>query len=130
MKVWPWHGAGFLALVLALLQGCATSTANSQLVGARYFVTNIDTYPVLIASVDGSSSTLSPQHVEPGLRRLVLQGPPGGAGFSAVEPFLLDVKPCTRYYIVALKANPLDTQFTPRVDYEQPLGSSCRPGSP
>jgi hypothetical protein len=82
---------------------------------------------VLIASVDGSSSTISPKYVEPGVRRLVLQGPPGGAGFSAIEPVTLDVMPCTRYYIVAVKANPLDTQFTPKVDFEQPLGSSCWP---
>ena len=124
MKAWIVCGV----TCLALLQGCSTNPANSQLVGERYILTNIDTYPVLIASVDGQSSTVSPQFVEPGVRRLVLQGPPGGAGFSAVEAFTLDVKPCTRYYIVAVKANPLQTEFTPRVDYELPLGSSCRPG--
>jgi len=111
---------------LLCLQGCSTSPETSQLLGERYFVTNIDTYPLLIASVDGQSSTVRPQFVEPGMRRLVLQGPPGGAGFSAVEPFMLDVKPCTRYYIVAFKANRLDTNFTPRVDYEMPLGSACK----
>ncbi|HMO49198.1 MAG TPA: hypothetical protein PKB14_24640 [Rubrivivax sp.] len=109
-----------------LLQGCATNPATSQLLGERYFAANIDTYPLLIASVDGSSSTLRPQPVEPGTRRLVLRGPPGGAGFGEVQAFTLEVKPCTRYYLVAVKANPLDTQFTPRVDYEMPLGSSCR----
>jgi hypothetical protein len=119
-----------LTCLLMLLQACGTSPATSQLVGERYFVTNIDTYALLIAAVDGSSSTISPKFVEPGVRRLVLQGPPGGAGFSAVEPFTLDVKPCTRYYIVAVKANPLDTNFTPRVDFEQPLGSSCRQPTP
>jgi hypothetical protein len=121
MKAWPW----IAVIGVAVVQGCATSPATSQLVGERYFVTNIDTYPVLIASVDGSSSTISPKFVEPGVRRLVLQGPPGGAGVSAVEPFTLDVKPCIRYYIVAVKANPLDTAFTPKVDFELPLGSSC-----
>ena len=117
---------GLLLGGAVLLAGCATSTATSQLLGERYFLTNIDTYALDIASVDGVSSTLSPQFVEPGTRRLVLRGPPGGAGFSAVESFTLEVKPCTRYYIVAVKANPLDTQFTPRVDYAMPLGSSCR----
>jgi hypothetical protein len=128
MNKWPWIAA--TCLTLTLLPGCATSTATSQLLGERYFVTNIDTYPVLIASVDNSSSTLSPKFVEPGMRRLVLRGPPGGARFSVVEPFMLDVKPCTRYYIVAVKANPLDTSFTPRVDFEQPLGSNCRTPTP
>lgn len=122
MKSWS-----LLATVCAaFLHGCATSPATSEVLGARYFLTHIDTYPVAIASVDGSSSTVTPKFVEPGMRRLVLQGPPGGARFGAVETFMLDVKPCTRYYIVAVKANPLDTNFTPKVDFEQPLGSSCR----
>ena len=108
------------------LSACASRPVDSQLLGERYFTTNIDTYPVHIASVDGQSTTVRPQLVEPGTRRLLLRGPPGGAGFSVVEPFMLDVKPCTRYYIVAVKANRLDTNFTPRVDYEMPLGSSCQ----
>jgi hypothetical protein len=122
MTPWNWLAAASVVLV----QGCATSLATSQLLGERYFVTPIDTYPVLIASVDGSSSTISLKYVEPGVRRLVLEGPPGGAGVSAVQPFMLDVKPCIRYYIVAVKANALDTSFTPKVDFEQFLGSSCR----
>ena len=126
MKTWPW----MTALGVALVQGCATNPATSQLLGERYFLTPIDTYPVQIASVDGSSSTVTPKFVEPGVRRLLLRGPPGGAGVSAVESFTLDVKPCTRYYIVAVKANPLDTHFTPKVDFEQPLGSSCRAPTP
>jgi hypothetical protein len=126
MKSWSWLGA----VGAAFLQGCATSPATSELLGERYFLTNIDTYPVAIASVDGSSSTVTPKFVEPGMRRLLLRGPPGGAGVSAVETFMLDVKPCTRYYIVAVKANPLDTNFTPKVDFEQPLGSSCRAPAP
>jgi len=59
--------------------------------------------------------------VEPGVRRLVLQGPPGGAGFGALEVFTLDVKPCTRHCIVAFKDSPLGTRFRPRVDFEMPL---------
>jgi len=126
MKPRPW----IAVICLPFVQGCATSTATSQLVGERYFLTPIDTYPVQIASVDGSSSTVTPQFVEPGVRRLVLRGPPGGAGFSAVESFTLELKPCTRYYIVAVRANRLDTDFTPKVDFEQPLGSSCRQPAP
>jgi len=111
---------GAVAL-LALLQSCATGTVFSQLVGERYFVTRLDTYPVTILSVDGRSSTLSTQYVEPGLRKLVLQGPPGGSGVSALVGFDLEVKPCARYYVVAVKASPLDSAFTPQVDFVQPL---------
>jgi hypothetical protein len=110
-----------LAAAAALLQGCATGTTFSQLVGERYFLTRLDTYPVKILSVDGRSSILSTQYVEPGRRVLVLQGPPGGAGFSALETFELDVKACMRYYIVAVKTSPLDSNFTPQVDFMQPL---------
>jgi len=110
-----------LAAAAVLLQGCATGTTFSQLVGERYFLTRLDTYPVTILSVDGRSTILSTQYVEPGLRRLVLQGPPGGAGFSALETFELEVKPCMRYYIVAVKTSPLDSDFRPQVDFMQPL---------
>ena len=72
------------------------------------------------------SSILSTRYVEPGPRVLVLQGPPGGAGFSALEPFELEVKPCMRYYIVALKLSPLDSNFKPQVDFMQPL-AGCSP---
>jgi hypothetical protein len=110
-----------MAAAAALLQGCATGTTFSQLVGERYFLTRLDTYPVKILSVDGRSSILSTQYVEPGRRVLVLQGPPGGAGFSALETFELDVKACMRYYIVAVKTSPLDSNFKPQVDFMQPL---------
>jgi hypothetical protein len=119
--------AALALLALSGLQGCATTPSFSQLVGERYFVTNMDTYPLVIAAVDGSSSTISPKFVEPGVRHLVLQGPAGAAGIPPVLNYTLDVKPCTRYYIVAVKASPLDNSFTPRVDYEMALSGDCKP---
>ena len=111
----------FALAAAALLQACATGTLFSQLVGERYFLTRLDTHPVKILSVDGRSTLLSTQYVQPGLRSLVLQGPPGGAGLSALRTFDLEVKPCMRYYIVAVKTSPLDSDFTPQVDFAQPL---------
>lgn len=119
-----------VALTAAVLAaGCANTTppGRSELVGERYFLTNLDTYPVQIESVDGRSSTTVPKYVEAGPRRMTLRTVPGGAGFSDTVAFVLDVEPCTRYYIVAVKHNRLDSTFTPRVDYRMPLGSSCRP---
>ena len=109
------------AMAMVWLQGGATGPGFSQLVGERYFLTRLDTHPVIIISVDGRSSILSTQYVEPGLRLMVLQGPPGGAGISALETFELQVKPCMRYYIVAVKTSPLDSNFKPQVDFMQPL---------
>ena len=115
-------GCSALAVAAAvLLQACATGTTFSQLVGERYFITRLDTHPVTILSVDGRSTILSTQYVEPGRRSLVLQGPPGGAGISALRTFEIEVKPCMRYYIVAVKVSPLDSDFTPQVDFVQPL---------
>lgn len=104
---------------LLLLQGCGTTCP--QLVGERYFVTHLDTHPVLISSVDGRGTLTVPARVEPGVRQIVLQGTPGAAGHSTLETFTLDVKSCTRYDIVAVKASPLNTRFTPKVDFEEPL---------
>jgi hypothetical protein len=120
----PWRLAAALGAV-ALLPACA-GPAFSELVGERYFVTRLDTYPLTISSVDGRSSTLPVQYVEPGPRQLVLQGPPGFGGVTTLRSFELKVRPCIRYYIVAVRASPLDAEFTPRVDYEQAL-AGCRP---
>ena len=110
-----------------LLAGCASAPpGQSELVGERWFKTPIDTYPVRIESVDGASSTLPVQYVAPGPHRLTLQTVPGGAGFSDIVAFELDVQPCTRYYIVAVKAHRLDSGFTPKVDHAMPLGSGCK----
>ena len=59
--------AAALALTLA---GCASSSGYhySQLVGTRYFKTNIDTYPVLILEVDGRSYLGVPVLVDAGKR--------------------------------------------------------------
>jgi hypothetical protein len=130
MKTFTTHAAALLvALIAASTVGCANTTppGRSELHGERWNRTNIDTYPVSIQSVDGSSSTTIPQYVAPGPRRLLLQTTPGGAGYSDTVAFILDVKPCMSYNIVAVKANPLDANFTPRVDHEMPLGSSCKP---
>jgi len=116
-------------IVATLVVGCANTAppGRSELYGQRWYRTPIDTYPVLIQAVDGSSTTTVPKYVEPGPHRLMLQTTPGGAGFSDTVDFALDVKPCTRYYIVAVKANALDSNFTPRVDHQMPMGSSCKP---
>lgn len=119
-----------VAMIAMVTASCAnTMPGRSELYGERWNRTNIDTYPVQIQSVDGSSSTTVPQYVAPGQHRLLLQTVPGGAGFSDTVTFMLEVKPCMRYYIVAVKANPLDANFIPRVDHEMSLGSACKPSA-
>lgn len=118
-----------VALVVAtLLAGCASTDYHySQLVGRRYFKTNIDTYPVIILSVDGRSFVGPyPVLVDAGMRDVLLQGPPTVVNLQLTQVMKLDVKPCTRYYLVAVKQNPLQNEFTPRVDFEEPI-AGCTP---
>ena len=116
------------AAAAVALGGCASSGYHfSQIVGDRYFKTNIDTYPVSINEVDGRSYLgRDPVLVDPGLRRIVVQGPPTRVDLLETRTIELDVKPCTRYYLVAVKANRLDNDFTVKVDYEESV-PGCTP---
>ena len=120
--------AGVLAIagasfVFTLLSGC--TTVYSQLDGTRYHRVPIDTYPVVVAKVDGESYLHNPVLVEPGLRKIMVQGPPTFTSREGeLREFSLDVKPCTHYHLVAVKRNALSNDFTVKVDHESPL-SSC-----
>jgi hypothetical protein len=118
----------FAALGVVALAACASTEYHySQLYGQRYYKTPLDTYPVTIVRVDGKDTTLRPVLVDPGLRRITVQGPHGGAARLGEErEFSLDVRPCTRYYLVAVRDNRLESDFTVRVDYEEPVGG-CTP---
>ena len=62
-------------------------------------------------------------------KNLVVQGPPGGAlHLGEQREISLDVRPCTRYYLVAVRANKLASDFDVRIDYEEPVGG-CTPPS-
>jgi hypothetical protein len=116
------------ALGVVTLAACASTEYHySQLYGQRYYKTPLDTYPVTIVRVDGQTTALRPVLVDPGLRRITVQGPPGGAYRLGEErEFALDVRPCTRYYLVAVRDNKLESDFTVKVDYEEPVGG-CTP---
>jgi len=117
------------ALGGALVLGACASTHYhySQLYGYRYFRSNIDTYSVTIVRVDDQTTALRPVAVDPGRRKITVQGPPGGTKTQGEErDFVLDVAPCTRYYLVAVKDNRLSSDFSVRVEYQEPVGG-CTP---
>ena len=135
------------AAVLAatgLLAACASTDYHySQLSGTRYYRVPIDTYPVSIVRVDGqdvlqgslrrvvvdrADSYQRPfSLVDAGLRQITVQGPPGGAGgVGETRTVPLEIAPCTRYYLVAVKTNALASDFTVRVDHQEPV-SGCTP---
>ena len=115
-------------MAIAALTACASADYHySQLVGKRYNRAPIDTYDVTILSVDGKDTLFREVLVDPGIRKVVVQGPPGGTrSFGDQREISLDVRPCTRYYLVAVRPNRLASDFDILVDYEEPLGG-CTP---
>jgi hypothetical protein len=117
----------FAALLAAAVSaGGCTTTLSSRLDGSRYDRAAVDTYPVSIAKVDGESFLRGPVFVEPGLRKITVQGPPTVTDrYGEVREFDLDVKPCTYYYLVAVKRSPLANDFSVKVDHETPI-TQCK----
>jgi len=126
-----------------VVAACASTDYHySQLSGVRYYRVPIDTYPVSIVRVDGQDVLAGPlRHVpdhsdpfqrpvslvEPGMRQVTVQGPPGGTGGTGeLRTLPLEIAPCTRYYLVAVKSTPLANDFTVRVDHQEPV-SGCTP---
>jgi len=61
---------------------------------------------------------------------VTVQGPPGGAGgVGETRTVPLEIAPCTRYYLVAVKSNALASDFTVRVDYQEPVSGCSAPHS-
>ena len=122
-----WHRV--VAIVgIATLAACASTDYHySQLYGYRYYRAPIDTYDVTILRVDGKDTLFRQVLVDPGVRKIVVQGPPGGASrWGEEREIALDVRPCTRYYLVATRPNKLASDFDVRVDYQEPV-AGCKP---
>jgi hypothetical protein len=119
-----------LLLGAAVLAGCA-SPPYARLEGARYFHTNLDTYPVIVSAVDGASTSANiPVLVEPGRHAVRVQALPNGVQrFGEIRTVSLDLAPCTRYWLVAVKSSPLATDFDVKVDYSEPIAGCAAPKS-
>ena len=114
-----------LSLAVAGLAGC--STPYSQITGERYHRSTIDTYPLKVVAIDGAYPSVEPALVEPGLRQVTVRAlptPVQAIGPSKTVP--LEVKPCTLYYLVAVKETELAPDFTVRVDHELPVPGCSR----
>lgn len=115
LLAWP------LATALAACAGLPRPF--SQIDGQKYRLTAIDTYPVQIIRVDDRDTIDSPVFVDPGLRTVTVQGPPDGVHRLGEQRVIdLNVAPCTRYHLVAVKPNRLLTDFSVKVDYQEPIG--------
>ena len=60
-----------------------------------------------------------------------MQGPPDSAHrFGEQRSIELNVAPCTRYYLVAQKANRLSSDFSIQIDYQESLPGCHLDGAP
>lgn len=115
---------------VVMLAGCATQPDGIvYLHGERWHKAELNTFDVIVISVDGThyiERRDRPVMIEPGLRKIVVQGPPvTGFTFGEQRTLVLDAKPCTRYWLEAKKAGPLTQDFEPRVNFQEPL-AGCR----
>jgi hypothetical protein len=121
------------ALPVVMLEGCATwGPTWSELTGQRFNVTDTNRRPAIIDRVDDRGAFTSPNmiRVEPGLRRLVVQGPaPGWPGGPPLHVMMLQVEPCKRYYINAQFTSPIQREWTPVVDHVETIAGCQMPGA-
>ena len=99
-----------------------TTTPFAYIDGNKYFRTELYTYSVLVLDINGISDIRNPIPVEPGMKVIRVQGPAApGFLYGDIRELKLDVKPCTRYYLKAVKKNQLEQDFVPGVDYQEPI---------
>ena len=109
-----------VAAVALAATGCATNF--SYIDGNRFFRAELNSHSVIVLDVDGRSQTRNPVMVEPGVRVVRVQGPAApGFRFGQDRTITIDVKPCTRYYLKAVTPNAISQEFTPMVDFEEPI---------
>jgi hypothetical protein len=113
-----------VAAVALTATGCASTF--SYIDGNRYFRTGLNTHSVIVLDIDGKSQLRNPVMVDPGARVVRVQGPAApGFRFGQDRTLTLDVKPCTHYYLKAVTPNAISADFTPMVDYEEPI-AGCK----
>jgi hypothetical protein len=113
-----------VAVVALSAAGCAANF--SYIDGNRFFKAELNSHSVIVLDIDGESQARNPVMVEPGVRVIRVQGPAApGFRFGQDRTLTLDVKPCTRYYLKAVTPNGISPQFTPMVDFEEPI-TGCR----
>jgi len=116
-----------------MLTGCQTwGPTWSELTGQRYNMTITNRRPAIIDRVDNQGAFTDPNliRVEPGERRLVVQGPaPGWAGGPPLHVMMLNVEPCKRYYINAQFENTISMNWIPVVDFVEPIAGCTIPAA-
>lgn len=79
-------------------------------------------YPVHIVAVDQQAYLSGPVQVTPGKHQVLLQLKHSTSHVPAQKLMLLDVQPCTRYYLTATKVSIMDSKWEPRVFDSENVG--------
>ena len=116
-----------------LLDGCQTwGPTWSEVTGQRYNVTITNRRPAMIDMVDNQGAFPDPRLIKitPGEHRLVVQGPaPGWPGGPPLHVMMLNAEPCKRYYINAQFDTTITQQWTPVIDYVEPIAGCQIPAA-
>jgi hypothetical protein len=116
-----WLLALFLPLVLP---GCQTVGPTwSEVTGKRYVPGTLFRRAAIIEHIDDQGAFVSdPIKVAGGLHRVQISAPvPGWRGGSDIKVMDLDMQPCKRYYINAQFENNVSLNWTPVIDYVDPI---------
>jgi hypothetical protein len=114
--------------VLVAIEGCA-SKPFSYLDSKRWSRVEINTYDTTIVSVDGTTYPYRSRiMVDPGRHHIVFQTvAAAGFTYSPQKALDIDIQPCVRYWFEAKRANPLQQDFEPRVNYMEPIPGCAAP---
>jgi len=114
-----------------LLSSCQTwGPTWSEVTGQRWNIPpkEFNTAPTSINKIDGNSGFVNPPgqaiKVEPGKHSVELAAAPlspGWTGGTDLVTIEINFAPCKRYYINGKYSNPLGTQWTPFIDYEETI---------
>jgi len=89
-----------------------------SLLGATKTNINMNTFNIGIERVDGSSPMEQPIRLTPGVHKVEVSA----SGLSNVVTVVsLDLKPCTQYWIVGERFDPVGNIITVKVDRTEPI---------
>jgi hypothetical protein len=115
---------------LILLAACQTwGPTWSEISGERYTRATVHRRPAIVERIDEQSAFAShPIRVDPGMRRIVVQGPdPRSLGGGTLQVIELAVEPCKRYYINAQFENAIDVEWKPVIDHVEAVAGCTVP---
>jgi hypothetical protein len=114
----------FLACAALFATGCQTwGPTWSEVTGARYTRADLNRRPVELLRVGDQSVGFNERYfkVAPGTYRVEVQAPPRNRMSGSAMGFTLTLEPCRRYYINADFDNRVGPDWTPVIDYVEPI---------